>query len=184
MLDVEKENDKLKEEIEKMKKTINEKEERIVKLELENTTLENQARITESSLEEMRQKIDSVTEAIAIEKSDHEELKDRFQIDTERLKQQLTEALEEVKAKENRIESLLRETREKNSPDGSVSEENEPESKMCINSLRPGRVNEDDFSRFINNPDIQPKSLILVNRLLNDINSRLSQLSARNQIHS
>lgn len=198
---MEKSNDSLSEKIEALKKTIVSKEERIVQLELENSELENQARVRESSLEDAKRRLDETLEKLAIEKSEHDELKERHQVETERLRQSLKENEEELRARDAKLSTCPpdkgnpfatkkdaeRAKEEANAKEtdvkvlsgelGSSSDENEMPSSRRVNSSSYIKGSEDYLCKFMSSASDQPKSLRLVNWLLNDINSRLGVIS-------
>ena len=248
---VEAENYTLKDKVEELNMIIEEKSKKIMKLEVENTELEDNKRITDSSLESMQDKIDKMTEKLLLLNSEYEELKDTYQIDTERLRQQLKDLMEEVKVKEilkereQEAKSTIDESTQavvdvKNSEtqmevildEGKVqiihgelsdkqlqasnievreqdvqtsSKEVEPKevqtdpvlnkekvemsSKQLIasknlltknyesSSNRNSVSSMDQFKKFILTSNSKPKSLRLVNMLLDDINSKLNKIS-------
>lgn len=222
-----------------------------MKLEVENTELEDNERITDSSLENMQHKVDDMTEKLLLLSSEYEELKDTYQIDTERLRQQLRDVMEEMKAKEilkergqvvkNAVDESMQAVVEVGNNEAQVEvilEEGEVQTvhnelsnkaiqassievrdqnvqtnskavepkevqtdpilnkeKVEINSkqltasknlltknykspLKQNNVNSiDQFKKFIHTSNNKPKSLRLVNMLLDDINSKLNKIS-------
>eukprot|EP01022_Parablepharisma_sp_SALTPOND_P004629 TRINITY_DN120657_c0_g1_i1.p12 TRINITY_DN120657_c0_g1~~TRINITY_DN120657_c0_g1_i1.p12 ORF type:complete len:140 (-),score=32.86 TRINITY_DN120657_c0_g1_i1:1681-2100(-) len=128
-------------------------------------------RVTESSLEDTKVKLDEMIEKMAIDKSELDELKEKYQEDTERLKQQVKEMVEEINAKDRKLESLKTPLKAKE-----PSKENSEAAGNKVNNGDAGYL-----KKFMSSPSSQPKSLKLVNMLLNDINAKLSQFSITKQ---
>ena len=173
VLGVEKENDTLKEKIENLKKIIVSKDERIVQLELDNSTYENRIRIIESSLEDTKRKADDLTEKYAIEKSEHDELKEQYNIEEIKVAKMKVEAERILSQKDIK----QRNTREVVSNEqGSSYEEIKSPVLKAINNITV-KVNNDSCCNYSVNPEIHKKPLRLIDSLMADINSRLAQLS-------
>ncbi len=168
---MERSNDGLSTRIEELKKALSSKEERIVQLELDNSTLEGKMRISESTLGETQRKLDETVERLAIEKSEHDELKDRSQVEIERLRQQLQDATEELRVRE----AITSPT------SGSVGKPGEGDEKL-EGEIGGNSDESDSDSRIVRdklatNSSNRQRSLKLVNLLLDNINARLGQLS-------
>lgn len=180
---MERSNDGLSTRIEELKKALSSKEERIVQLELDNSTLEGKMRISESTLGETQRKLDETVERLAIEKSEHDELKDRSQVEIERLRQQLQDATEELRVREAITSPTSGSVGKPGEGDeklegeiGGNSDESDSDSRI-VNSSSYVKGNDEYMCKFATNSSNRQRSLKLVNLLLDNINARLGQLS-------
>eukprot|EP00826_Nyctotherus_ovalis_P005208 TRINITY_DN11168_c0_g2_i2.p1 TRINITY_DN11168_c0_g2~~TRINITY_DN11168_c0_g2_i2.p1 ORF type:complete len:195 (-),score=33.73 TRINITY_DN11168_c0_g2_i2:553-1137(-) len=194
-----------------------------MKLEVENTELESRVRVLENSLATSRDKLSAALEKYALMESEHEELKENYRADTERLRQ-------EAKDLQDEIEADIKKLALKNTPgnhvgrafsnastvtvEADVSGVNECDLPKGLNAQSftsieclPSKANElpikiaKDFKTtnnllknisavtentghvtdtMINNIEAEPKTLLLIDRLLDNINANLTQISIIN----
>ena len=76
--------------------------------------MENDLRITESSLNDTKEKLYDIIEKYTIERIEYDDLKEKYQVDIEHLKQQIKELKEEIIAQKRKISSNLEDSNEMN----------------------------------------------------------------------
>ena len=198
--EVEKENFKLKDTIDVLNKTIKQKDERIIKLEIENTEFESHIRIIESSLESTKEKLNTITEKAILLEAEYEELSEKYKTNIERLREETKELREEIEAQTkkslknhigsnpqkilttNSLSTIEATTNENVSTKGLTTQSfttieristkaNELENKVIkahrttMNLLEGMECGSDN-----------PKTLCLIDKLLDDINTSLRQV--------
>ena len=88
MIEVETSNDKLRAKIQYLEETFSRNSCKIVELEMENSRLENENRIHSSTIDELKKKLDSTLEDLIIKKTDVEYIKEFYEEEMKRARQQ------------------------------------------------------------------------------------------------
>lgn len=208
---VENENYELKDTIEALNKVIKEANGRVMKLEVENTELESRVRVLESSLATSRNKLSTALEKYALMQAEHEDLKENYRVDTERLRQKTKDLQDEIEADVRKLalkSCVGKDVGRAFSNASTVTIEAECDlakglnaqsftSIECLSSKTnelPAKIAKDfkttnnllrnisavTENTTMNDIEAEPKTLLLIDRLLCDINTNLTQISIIN----